>query len=79
MNTHVEIICDRCEKTIHGVVIEDPRFPKVTGGFYDVTEGSSWHEFARSSLEWSVCDRCMWEDPKFQEKYPGPNKKIPLT
>jgi len=78
MNTEIDIICDRCGKTIHGIVLQPtPDTPKLTGGFYDVTEGNGWHEFARSLLEQNVCDRCMWADPKFLEKYPGTNRKIP--
>ena len=75
MNTEVILICDRCGETIDGIIIQDAGMPKLTGGFYDVSEGC-WHEYARGDYEQNVCDRCMWEDPKFIEKYPV-NRKIP--
>lgn len=77
MNTDIDVICERCGETIHGVIIESTGIPKMTGGFYDVTVGSGWNEFSRTPSEQYVCDRCMWADPQFIAKYPV-NKKIPL-
>lgn len=68
MINEIEIVCDRCEKTVNGIVIEaSAGIPKVTGGFYDVT-GTGWNEFAREG-EQMVCDSCMWCDPKYVERY----------
>lgn len=78
MNTEIDIICDRCGKLINGVVIElGKNIPPATGGFYDVSEGSVWHEFAKNN-EHNVCDHCMWEDSSFIEKYPTNRKNLPL-
>jgi hypothetical protein len=77
MKTEVTIIvCDRCGKDIHGVIIEAAEgLPKLTAGFYDVSEGA-WHEFARGDYEKNVCDFCMWSDRNFTDKYPH-NRKLP--
>jgi len=75
MINEIEIICDRCGKTVHGIVIEaSAGIPKVTGGFYDVANPSVWGEFALTPLETSVCDQCMWADPRFLIRYPGNRK-----
>jgi len=58
MNTEVFITCDRCGKTVHGVIIEEEGLPKITGGFYDVTPPSYWGMFAFQG-EQTVCDACM--------------------
>ena len=75
MNTEIDIKCDRCGKIVHGVIIVPAsNMPKITGGFYDVTEGI-WQQFAKEG-EQNVCDRCIWEDPEFIKLYPV-NRKIP--
>lgn len=79
MINDIDIICDRCGKTVHGILIEaSAGIPKITGGFYDVADPSVWGEFALTLLEKSVCDECMWADPRFLERYPG-NRKVPAT
>ncbi len=77
MKKELDITCDRCGGTIHGVIIEMTGLPKITGGFYDVSEGG-WHEFALDENERTVCDFCMWSDPLFSAKYPR-NEKLPQT
>jgi len=72
MNDEIEIICDRCGKTIKGMVFHEPDGLKITGGFYDM---KGWKEFARGDSEESVCDLCMWDDPKFLEVYPHVRKE----
>ena len=77
MTNNIEIICDRCGKTVHGIVMEAAEgLPKITGGFYDVAAPSVWGEFALSEDEKNVCDGCMWENPAFIAKYPI-NRKVP--
>lgn len=71
MNTEIEITCDRCKRTVQGLIIETTD-GNLTGGFYDM-EG--WKEFARSESEKYVCDRCMWQDPAFIAAYPQVRKE----
>ena len=77
MNTEIDITCDRCGKTVHGLIIQEEGMPKITGGFYDVTNDFGWGQFRRGNWEENVCDICMWSDPRFLAEYPGPNRKIP--
>ena len=73
MKTNIELKCDRCGHTIHGMVIEaDEKTPRTTAGFYDVSEGSCWNEFSHDRSEQNVCDFCMWDDEQFQAQYPTP-------
>ncbi len=54
--------CDRCEQLVEGFENEGG-----TGGFYYVDKGS-WAQFARP-YEVVLCDRCMWDDPKYIALY----------
>lgn len=74
MNSEVDITCDRCGQVVHGVIIESPLTPKITGGFYDVSVGS-WSAFAQLG-ETNVCDKCMWADPAFTRQYPMIRKLV---
>lgn len=76
MKTKINITCERCGKKVHGVIIECPNVPKFTGGFYDVSKGTEWHEFAKSSTEKNICNYCMWDDTGFTKKY-GKKQKFP--
>lgn len=79
MINEIEIICDRCGKTVQGILIEaSSGIPKITGGFYDVAPPSVWGEFSLTPSEQTVCDLCMWSDERFLQKYPG-NRKFPQT
>jgi hypothetical protein len=60
--TDVNIVCDRCKQEIHGM-----REPGMTASFYDVT-GLPWSKFADSG-EQVICDRCMWNDARYQADY----------
>ena len=75
MRTEIDIVCDRCGKTVHGIIIEEPGVPKITGGYYDVTPPSAWGMFSLPD-EQAVCDQCMWSNLEFQKMYPV-EKKIP--
>lgn len=66
MSDEVDIICDRCGKTVRGIIVET-HAGTMTGGFYDM---GGWKEFSRGDQEKNVCDLCMWSDPKFLEIYP---------
>ena len=66
----VQIQCDRCKKTIDGIIGDVPStgLPnRFTGGFYDVSSGF-WGQFARTD-ENNLCDDCMHSDPKYKEIY----------
>jgi len=64
----IRITCDRCGKVVHGLI--DEGNPKMTGGFYDVTEGT-WSQFARWEEE-KVCDDCMHSCPKYKKIHHTP-------
>lgn len=79
MSTTIDIVCDRCGRTVHGVILEATEvLPRITARFYEVGEGSAWREFAMTEDEQNVCDPCMWADPDFIVRYPG-DRKIPRT
>lgn len=69
----VQIVCDRCKKTIDGIIADVPAtgIPnRYTGGFYDLT-GGYWGKFARPG-EKNICDECMHGDPEYKKLYnPG--------
>ena len=66
---YVTIICDRCGKVTEGIVDKDPSTNAViaTGGYYVVSEGT-WEKFGMWEEE-LICQKCMWEDPKYKEIY----------
>ena len=62
----VEGPCDRCGEKFDGFRTEG-----ATAGFYDVTPTDSpagWDKFANAG-EGIVCDRCMWNDPRYVAVY----------
>lgn len=70
----VTITCNRCGKVVHGVCSETPQ-GKMTGGYYDVSEGY-WAQFARWE-ETEICDDCMFADPKYAKLYGSSPRKLP--
>ena len=64
----IQITCDRCGKTVDGMISVTPKDGVVvTDGYYIVSEGN-WKEYQRDDEEY-VCDQCMWEDPKYTQLY----------
>lgn len=57
------LICDRCHRDVDAV-----RTPAGSAGYYDVTDASCWHRFARP-FEQVVCNLCMWADSAYQAIY----------
>lgn len=55
----VTVECGRCHKVIEGLASE-----AGTAGYYWVGPGSAWEDFGRPG-EVTVCDPCMWADPKY--------------
>lgn len=62
--TVIEFDCDRCGKHVSGL-----HHSGYSGGFYDVSEGGGWQEFALSESEHFVCDGCVQEMPLYRERY----------
>lgn len=54
----ITVTCDRCHNLINGI---ETKFG--TGGFY-----LNWTEFM-SPNEKTVCDECMWQDPRYIAVY----------
>lgn len=53
--------CDRCGRDVEG----SRGFGiGMTTGYYDVSDASGWHKFARQ-FEQVVCDGCMFADPQY--------------
>jgi hypothetical protein len=63
----ISIKCDRCGKSVMGLMEITPTGQKYTGGFYDVESGY-WRRFARRE-EKNICDECMFNDSRYQETY----------
>jgi len=61
---NITVPCDRCGKLVEGCISIDNT---CTGGYYDVT-GGAWKKFQRWDEEY-VCDKCMWNDPKYVAMY----------
>jgi hypothetical protein len=60
---NITVQCDRCGKLVEGCLSIDG----MSGGFYDVTSGY-WQKFQRWD-EQTICDKCMWDDPKYVAMY----------
>ena len=53
------IRCDRCGEDVEAV-----RGPKGLEGFYDVSNDSRYHKYARQ-FEQVICNQCMHSDSRF--------------
>ena len=60
---NIKIKCDRCGNAVNGTIDENADGAITTGGFYDVTKGG-WKKYRRGKEE-SICDNCMFSDPKY--------------
>ena len=59
----VTVICDRCEKTVHGIEND-----LGTAGFY---RRSGWGKYMNADED-ILCDECMQSDERYLEVYPPP-------
>ena len=58
----VDVICDRCGRTVHGLEVKG----YGTGGFYRA--GGDWEKYMREGEE-IICDDCMHHEPKYRAAY----------
>ena len=66
---NVKITCDRCGEVVEGVIDRGSNGDIITtGGYYIVSEGSSWNEYQKDDEEY-VCDACMHADPAYKKLY----------
>lgn len=56
----IKVHCDRCQQTVEGIRAND-----FTAGVYDMT---TWEEFRRGDEQY-VCVSCMFDDPKYLDRY----------
>lgn len=65
----ITVTCDRCGKVVEGTIGVCPSTGAIiTGGYYNVGDESSWHEFARWEEE-IVCDDCMHSCSNYKKIY----------
>lgn len=75
MMRKITVICDRCHRRISGLY--DPE-TETTGGFYRVGGNSSWGKY-RNAGEKNICDKCMFNDRRYQAVYgTAAAKAIPI-
>jgi hypothetical protein len=62
--TLISFKCDRCGNRVDGMHTE-----QGTSGFYNVSEGHTWHSYALNDLEHFVCDPCVQGMELYQSTY----------
>lgn len=69
--TKITFDCDRCGKLVVGM-----HTATGTAGFYDVSRGKAWADYALSEpeqprAEHFVCDECVQAMPLYRQTYGG--------
>lgn len=74
MSDDITIVCDRCGKTVKGLMgtsLDNEGRPNMgfTAGFYRIAkDGEGWGQYTNPG-ERNVCDECMWADPRYIADY----------